>query len=210
MVHAFALELLWLFPSPEGGHGFPNFGHRYCPDWPPPAPKRLFGAYLSRSVTTPHLICTVHPADTQLHSPTTLAYECITHASITGSSHAIYGKADYAPTCAYRLLSFPIAILAHNTLLFLIAFLTYIPTLHHRLRVDAGVAVSTSHYFSSVSTAVHFRRATGPSNSPSTSSTRITPANRRATATPTQIKPTSTTANAATTMTPSGVAQPLS
>ena len=38
MVHAFAPELLGLFPSPEEHHGFPSFSHRYCPDHPPPAP----------------------------------------------------------------------------------------------------------------------------------------------------------------------------
>ena len=84
----------------------------------PVFPNRLFGAYLSRLVTIPHLICTVHLADTQPHSPTALAYESITHASIIGGSHA---KADYAPTCAYCLPSFPVVHLAHITLRFLIA-----------------------------------------------------------------------------------------
>ena len=96
----------------------------------PVFPKRLFGAYLSRLVTISHLICTVHLADTQPHSPTALAYEPITHASTIGSSHAINGKADHTPTCAYRLPSFPIVNLAHITLRFLIAFLTYTPMTH--------------------------------------------------------------------------------
>ena len=73
---------------------------------------------------------TVHLADTRPHSPTALAYESITHASIIGSSHDVYGKADYAPTCAYRLLSSPIVNLAHVILRFLIAFLAYIPMAH--------------------------------------------------------------------------------
>ena len=90
----------------------------------PVFPKRLFGAYLSRLVTIPHRICTVHLADTQPHSPTTLPYESITHTIITGSSHVIYGKADYAPTCTYRLPSLPIVHLAHITLRYLITFLT--------------------------------------------------------------------------------------
>ena len=89
--------------------------------------KRLFGAYLSHLVTISRLICIVHLADTQPHSPTALAYESITHASIIGSSHAIYVKADHAPTCAYRLPSLPILNFAHRTLRFLIAFLIYIP-----------------------------------------------------------------------------------
>ena len=96
----------------------------------PVFPKRLFGAYLLRLVTVPHLICTVRLADTQPHSPTALTDESIAHASIIGSSHAINGKADHALTCAYRLPSFPIVNLAHITLRFLIAFLTYIPMTH--------------------------------------------------------------------------------
>jgi hypothetical protein len=51
---------------------------------------------------------TVHLADTRPHSPTTLTYEPITHTSIIGSTHVIYDEVDYAPTCAYRLLSHPI------------------------------------------------------------------------------------------------------
>jgi len=50
---------------------------------------------------------TAHPADTRPHSRTTLAYEPITHTSFINSTHAIYREADHAPTCAYRLLSFP-------------------------------------------------------------------------------------------------------
>ena len=49
----------------------------------PVVPKRLFGAYLSQSLI---LSATVHLADTQPHSPTTLAYESITHTTTTGSS----------------------------------------------------------------------------------------------------------------------------
>jgi len=54
----------------------------------------------------------VHLADTRPLSPTTLAYESIIHS--------IYGEADHAPTCAYRLLPFPIWQLgSHNITLFL-------------------------------------------------------------------------------------------
>jgi len=49
----------------------------------------------------------VHLADTRPHSPATLAYESITHTGYIGSTRAIYGEADHAPTCAYRLLSLP-------------------------------------------------------------------------------------------------------
>ena len=172
----------------------------------PSVSKRLFGAYLSRLVTIPHLLCTVHLADTRPYSPTALAYKSITHANVLGSSHAIYGKADHAPTCAYRLPSFPIVNLAHITLRFLIACLTCTPMTHltsspsRRRRCP----VSTGYYFSCLSTALdlHFRGTTGPSHSPSTSSICTTPATRSATASATQIKPTRTTANAATTMTP--------
>jgi hypothetical protein len=58
---------------------------------------------------------TVYIANTQPHSPTTLAYESITHTSIIHSTRAIYGEADHALTCPYRLLSFPICQLgSHN------------------------------------------------------------------------------------------------
>jgi hypothetical protein len=61
---------------------------------------------------------TVHLADTRPHSPSTLTYEPITHTSIIGSIHAIYGEVDYAPKCAYRLLSYPICQLgSHNVTL---------------------------------------------------------------------------------------------
>jgi len=49
----------------------------------------------------------VYLADTRPHSPTTLAYEPITHTSFIGSTHTIYREADHALTCAYRLLSLP-------------------------------------------------------------------------------------------------------
>jgi len=51
---------------------------------------------------------TVYLADTRPHSRTTLAYESITHTSTINSTHATYGEAYHASTCAYRLLSFSI------------------------------------------------------------------------------------------------------
>ena len=42
------------------------------------------------------------------HSRTILAYESTTHTSIISSTNGVYGEADHVPTCAYRLLSFPI------------------------------------------------------------------------------------------------------
>ena len=136
----------------------------------PVFPKRLFGVYPSRLVTTHHLIQTVHVTDTRPHSPTTVAYESITHASIIGSSYTIYGEADHASTCAYRLPSFPIINLAHITSHFLIAF-RHIPMTYLTRRASNG------HHFSSLSTAVHFLRTTGPCKLLSTSSTCTTPAN---------------------------------
>jgi hypothetical protein len=49
----------------------------------------------------------------------TLAYEPITHTSIIGSTHAIYGEVDHALTCTYPLLSYPICQLgSHSVTLF--------------------------------------------------------------------------------------------
>jgi len=49
---------------------------------------------------------TVHLADTRPHSH--IAYGSIADTSSIGITHAIYREVDHAPTCAYRLLSFPI------------------------------------------------------------------------------------------------------
>jgi len=169
---------------------------------------------------------TVHLADTPPHSRTTLAYESITHTSTINSTHAIYGEADCAPTCAYRLPSFPFVNLAHPNIALSHCFFPNValdppssspPPYPCRHVFVASIAVSTSvHHFSSSSKhhpwsiIICPRQMTGPSYSPSTSSTCITPATRSATVTPTQVTLTSTIANAATTMTPSGVARPLS
>jgi len=94
---------------------FPSFSHRYC--------ARCFqNGYLVRIYHAWSLflilsMCpsTVRLADTGLHSPTTLAYESITHTSFIDNTHAIYGEAGHAPTCASCLLSFPICLLgSHN------------------------------------------------------------------------------------------------
>jgi len=37
MVHAFAIELLWIFTCPDERHGFPSFDRRYYPSQSPPA-----------------------------------------------------------------------------------------------------------------------------------------------------------------------------
>jgi hypothetical protein len=61
-------------------------------------------------------LSTVHLADTRPHSPTTLTYESVTHIGTIGSTHAIDGEADHAPTCAYvRIAVFrsPFVNLAH-------------------------------------------------------------------------------------------------
>jgi len=109
MARAFAIR-------PEERHGFP---------FPRPATTNtqcFLKGYLVRIDRAWSLffilsMCssTVHLADTRLHSHTPLTYESITHTSTTGSTHAIYGEADHAPTCAYCLLSFPICQLgSHN------------------------------------------------------------------------------------------------
>jgi len=121
---------------------------------------------------------------------------------------------------------FPFVNLAHLTPRFLIDFFpddalnppSSSPLPRPRRHVfAAGIAVSTSdHHFSSSSKhhprsiIICPRQTTGPSYLPSTSSTYTTPATRSATTIPTQVTLTRTIANAATTMTPSGVAQTLS
>jgi hypothetical protein len=122
MVHAFAVELLWLVQRNVTGSPAPvtvtaqTSRHQH-----PVFSKRLFGAYPPHLFPIPHLIhapSTVHFADTRPHSLTALAYEPITHTSIIGSTHAIYGEIDHASTCAYRLLSYPICQLgSHNVTL---------------------------------------------------------------------------------------------
>jgi len=56
MVHAFSVELLWLFARLVERHGFPRFSHRYRLAKPSMFLKRLFGAYLSHLAPIPHLI----------------------------------------------------------------------------------------------------------------------------------------------------------
>ena len=113
MVHVCAIELLWLFTRPEGS---PAIGPRYC--------ARCFqNGYMVRIYRAWSLflilsMCssTVHLADTGPHSPTALAYESIAHTSFIDNTHAIYGEAGHAPTCAYYLLSFPICLLGSHTI----------------------------------------------------------------------------------------------
>jgi len=119
---------------------------------------------------------------------------------------------------------FPFVNLAHITSSFLIAFLpddalnppsSSPPPYPRRHVFMAGIAMSPSGYHFSSSSKHHprsiivcLRQTTGPSYSPSTSSTCTTPATRNAT--PTQVTFTSTIANVHTTMTPSGVTRPMS
>jgi hypothetical protein len=123
MVHAFAIELLWLFYSPEECHGFPRFGRRYYPDQPPaPYFQKGYSVRIYRpwSLSLNLSMCssTVHLADTRPYSPITLAYKPTTHTSCIGSTHAIYGESDHALTCAYRCPSFSISqLVSHNIML---------------------------------------------------------------------------------------------
>jgi len=155
---------------------------------------------------------TVHLADARPRSPTTLAYESITHTSFISSTHAIYREADHAPTCAYRLLSFLICPLGSQNITpsycsfpdersestFVVASCRHL--------FAAGIAVSTSgHYFSSSSNRARSiiicpRQTTGPRYTPITSSRCTMLATRNETAAPTPVTHTSTIVSAATTM----------
>ena len=103
-------------------------GHCYYPDQPPRAPSvllvrtcRAWSLFLIWSMCS----SAIHLADTRPHSPTTITYKDSPHTSIIGSSHTIYGEAGYAPTCAYRLLSFPVCQLGSHNIALSHCFSTY-------------------------------------------------------------------------------------
>jgi len=158
MARAFVLELLWLFFFPKERGGFPFFCHRGCPDQPPLAPGvpkqviwcviyRTWSLFVTGLFERPSLICLSVGSipRTQSHSATTLAYESIPHASTTGSTHAANGGADHAPTCAYRLASFPLAHVADTILRFSHCISTYSNGALNppRIVASAGVGVET-------------------------------------------------------------------
>jgi hypothetical protein len=138
------------------------------PNQPPGVSKGLFRAYLSRLIPIPRLIYVLLGLIALPPSPTSPS-----PTSIIGGTRAVYSEADYAPTCAYRLLSFPIVNLAH----------IYNITLSHCFFSDdalnpsciiasvahafvPGIAVSTSgHHFKPhpLSTIICPRRTIGPS-----------------------------------------------
>ena len=82
----------------------PADGRHRRPDQPLPAPDVPKQVIWCVSYRPWSLLATCsstfHLAHTRPHSLTTLTYESTTHTSTTGSTHAIYGKLDHAPTCA--------------------------------------------------------------------------------------------------------------
>ena len=121
---------------------------------------RAWSLFLILSTCCP----TVHFTHTRPHSPTTLAYESITHRSTTSNTHTIHCENGHAPICAYCHFSFPLCQLgSHN--------------------------IAPSHCFSTYSDATLNcpQRMTGPIKSLSRSSTCTKPATRSATVAPTQL-----------------------
>jgi hypothetical protein len=108
-VHAFTTELLWPLTRPEGRHGFSNFNHRYFPAQPPPAPSVSKMAVWCVSITLgPYFssyLRASRPYISLIFDPIALLPSPTSPSSTQASSTA---PIDHAPTCAYRLLSFPI------------------------------------------------------------------------------------------------------
>jgi len=180
-----------------------------CPVTPVPGVSKtvILVRFYRLLITLSMCSLTVHLADTRPHSRTTLTYEPITHTSFIGGAHAIYREADHGLPCAYRLLSFSVCPHgSHNVTLLIVLFL------------DGALNPPSSspppyprrHVLATRSIIICPRQTIGSSYSLSTPSTCTTLATRSATTTPTQVTLTCTIANAATTMTPSGVARPLS
>jgi len=193
----------------------------------PVFPKRLFGAHLRAWSYSSSCLCAPRPSislvldfTAQPRSPTGPSP---THAS--SAAHAIYRKADRAPTCVYRLLSSPICQLGSHihqafSLLFFPMTLSEstLPSPsslpHPRRHVFvAGIAVSTSRHLVSSSSKHHpwsiilcLRQTTGSSYFTEYVEYVHDASARNATATPTQPTLTSNITNTATTMTPSGIA----
>jgi len=131
----------------------------------------------------------VHLTETQPHSPPT---------SPIGNTHATYGEADHALTCAYHLLSFPICPLD-------IALSHCFSACSDDPRLSFAAPASTHSSpvslcqppaiifllskYQPLSDIICPRRTTGSSQSPSKLSACTTPATRNAAATPTQVTP---------------------
>jgi len=178
-------------------------------------PKRLFGAHLSRLVSILHLIYVLLdlvavPPSPMSPSPT----QAPSTALMLSIAKLIMHRHVRIAFFRFPFVNFLIAFFPDDALN---PPSSSPPPYPRRHVFVAGIAVSTSgHHFSSSckhhppSTIICPRQTTGPSYSPSTPSMCTTPATRSATATPTQVIFTSTIANVATTMTPPGVARPLS
>ena len=101
MVRVFALGLLWRFSFPKERNGLPFFGHSCCPDQPPLSPgvpEQVIWCVLYpslscqlRALRTSVTHLSLPLPHTESHSTTTSAYESITRASTTGSTHAANG-----------------------------------------------------------------------------------------------------------------------
>jgi len=207
MVHAFAIELLCIFIRPDERHGFPATITVTALPCHTNARCFILVRFYRLLITLSMCSSTVHLADTRPHSRTTLTYESITHTSFIGSTHAIYREADHALPCAYRLLSFSVCPLgSHNVTLLIALFLDDAPNPPS----SSPPPYPRRHLLAARSIIICPRQTTGPSYSLSTPSTCTTLATRSATATPTQVTLTCTITNAATIMTLSGVARPLS
>jgi len=111
MVHAFAIELLWLLNRPEGSpasvtvtaHGVSKLVIRCA--------FIVLGPYSSS------YLCAPRPSISLILDliALTLSPTSPSHTSFIDNTHAIYGEAGHAPTCAYCLLSFRICLLgSHN------------------------------------------------------------------------------------------------
>jgi len=127
MAHGFAIKLLWRFSCPgnttgspatvtvnaQPSHQHPVFQNGYV--------VRIYRAW-SLFLILSMCSSTIHFADTRPHSPTTFAYDSITHTSFVGITPYHLCEADHAPTCAYRFLRFSFVRWVHITPRVFIAF----------------------------------------------------------------------------------------
>ena len=132
--------------------------------------------------------------------------------------YAIHGGADYASTSLYRLHSFSAYQLSLPNIVFFSSVFAKFPpgitlSTMRSLRNALGAGVHPPAIMFPLSNHRALskcpQRRTGSSKLPCMSNTRTTPTSRRAIQTPTQVPLTSTTANAAASMTQSGVGRPL-
>ena len=142
---------------------------------------------------------TVRLTDIWPHSSTTLAYKSITLTTFIGSTHATFSKAGHTPTCAYRLLSFPVCPLGSQNTAISHCFLAC-PNgalhchLHYALTLTRirhwCRCVDLHHHFSSLAKhclAVQFYLSTTQANRRVSTSSICTTPTTRGTTTPLQV-----------------------